>query len=92
MRERVHARRTLKGLVADLRFMQISIISSFCENKTNLCSQFSHISCTFALEIKKYESGKSYNIFLTFPFSDIDIIRMWNKYKENEIKILVIWN
>ena len=33
-----------------------------------------------------------YNIFPTFPFSDIDIIRMWNKYKEkNEIKILVIW-
>ena len=59
--------------------------------KTNLCSQFTHVFCTFALEIKN-ETGKSYNIFPTFPFSDIDIIRMWNKYKENEIKILVIWN
>lgn len=62
------------------------------QKKTNLCSQFTHVPYTFALEIKKYESGKSYNIFPTFPFSDIDIIRMWNKYKENEIKILVIWN
>ena len=60
--------------------------------KTNLCSQFTHVSCTFALEIKKYKTEKSYNIFPTFPFSDIDIIRMWTKYKENEIKILVIWN
>ena len=59
--------------------------------KTNLCSQFTHVFCTFALEIKN-ETGKSYNIFPTFPFSDIDIIRMWNKYKKkNEIKILVIW-
>ncbi|EFB34764.1 hypothetical protein PREVCOP_05744 [Segatella copri DSM 18205] len=33
--------------------MQISIISSFCENKTNLCSQFTHVFCTFAQEIKK---------------------------------------
>lgn len=57
--------------------------------KTNLCSQFTHVSYTFALEIKKWNL---YNIFPTFPFSDIDIIRMWNKYKEkNEIKILVIW-
>lgn len=57
--------------------------------KTNLCNQFTHVSCTFALEIKK---RNLYNIFPTFPFSDIDIIRMWNKYKEkNEIKILVIW-
>lgn len=28
-------------------------ILSFCENKTNLCIQFTHVSCTFALEIKK---------------------------------------
>lgn len=69
--------------------MQNSIISSFCEKKTNLCSQFTHVPYTFALEIKK---RNLYNIFPTFPFSDIDIIRMWNKYKEkNEIKILVIW-
>ena len=54
----------------------------------NLCSQFTHVFCTFALEKKR----NLYNIFPTFPFSDIDIIRMWNKYKEkNEIKILVIW-
>lgn len=29
------------------------IISSFYENKTNLCSQFTHVPYTFALEIKK---------------------------------------
>ena len=56
--------------------------------KMNLCSQFTHVFCTFALEKKR----NLYNIFPTFPFSDIDIIRIWNKYKKkNEIKILVIW-
>lgn len=71
--------------------MQISIISSFCEKNEPVQSIFIYL-LYFCTENKKYESGKSYNIFPTFPFSDIDIIRMWNKYKENEIKILVIWN
>lgn len=32
--------------------MQISIISSFYVNKMNLCSQFTYVPYTFALEIK----------------------------------------
>ena len=33
-------------------FMQISIISSFCEKKTNLCSQFSYFICNFAMSFR----------------------------------------